>query len=297
MLLSSDKFAAWMIDRFALYDHRKANGDVIFAGNYQQIVFACPVRNHSENKEEFDVRVREWRSELPRANTFPEVLAMAYEAFVKDGRSHHERPASRLLELIRRPLMRPDWSTGLKARGVRHTWRRSKPVVGGSLRARRKKRKVSGVSREARAEARLRTSYARFKRECPNFPKLFETWYGRYRSECVRDSEWYSKLEESYSQTLRLREKTYGPNDYQVAAMRLALASLYHAQSKFGQAEECYWQTWRICLGEPTLTTQFRSLLLQEIATGIGRSREGLPPSRTPTFSGARLFVRLGFVL
>jgi hypothetical protein len=292
MPVSSRQFAIWIIRRATVGQGRSETGDAVFRGNFQQIQFARPVRDTLETDEAFGERIRNWRLHLPRGDTFPQVLALAHEALVRDGYSDWKAAYVLLQEIL--PACRVNWAQWrqwFRRRGI--AWIDARPTVGGSRRARRTKKKSQGYSRRDRMVERVRTGVARSKRECQHFDQEFDIWYGIFRGRFAQDADWYTKTELSYRACLECREATLGPVNYFVAEAAVILARLYHAQSKFSEGQSYYRKAWSVLLSEPTLAPSFQYLMLNQCAIGIGRCTNQLPIRRMLAYAGPRMVTAL----
>ena len=283
-------FATWMIQRAAIRESRTAGGGVIFRGNFQGITYARPVRALDETDRRFQERVHAWRSRVPRGNTFPEALALAHEALVKDG--YCDWNAAHVLRVDVLPQVRAAAQSCKRIRREqRIPWIDLAPMIGRSKWARRTKRRSRGFNRGDRMTERVRTGVARYKRECPSFDQRFEMWYSVFASQNSRDAAWHAKTEASWRECLTNRETRLGPHHQLVGEAAFLLARHYHAHANYFEAETLYRRARSIWLGEPTLGLPFRALLLHEAAIGIGRCASKLPVTAGPAYAGPRFLT------
>ncbi len=292
MLISTRYFCIWIIWRAAVRQRRTETGDPVFRGNFQQIQLAKPVQDALETDELFREPLCDWRSHLPRGNTFPQVLALAHEKLVRDGYSDWKAAYLLLQEILPAcPLHGAEWSRWSQKHRI--PWMNAKLTVGGSRRARRTKKKRKGYSRADRLVERLRTAVARYKRKHPHFDQQFEIWQGIFRWQFVRDKARYTRTELSYRACLMQREATLGPGNYMVAEAAIILARHYHEQSKFSEGEALYRRAWSVLLSETTLPPRFRQLMLNQCAIGIGTCANTLPMCSVPAYAGPRMVTAL----
>ncbi len=300
MSVSIRDFPIWIMQTVALRESRTKAGDIVFAGNFQQIKFAHPIQDSRETDEEFRLRVQIWLSQIPRSDTFPEVLAYAYEAILRDGQW---KPEYELLDVLKNlntrfAKWRRWWSTEFRRWCRKHRipwrpWVDAEVTIGTSKRARRSRRKRAGYTRTERIAARLRTGVARHKRESPQFDQRFAMWFGIFRWQFVRDVDCLKKTEVSYLECLARREAAHGPTHHLVGEAIMILARLCHEQCHVSDAGAFYRRAWSIWLADPTLTPQFREFLLRETAIAIVECFRSLPLRPTPMYVGPRVVTAL----
>jgi tetratricopeptide (TPR) repeat protein len=288
MPVSNRQFAIWILQRATIGQGCAETGDAVFRGNFQQIQFAKPAREALTTDQAFSEQIRKWRMHLPRGDTFPQALALAHQALVRDGYNDWKAAYVLLQDIL--PECRVYWAQWRQwFRRHRIRWIDASPTIGGSRRARRTRKKRKGYSRFDRMVERLRTGVARYKQRSQHFDREFEIWYGSFRWQFGRDAAWYAKTEQSYRACLARREATLGPDDYLVAEAAVILGRLYHEQGKFSEGEGLYRRAWSVILIEPTLAPSFRYLMLNQCAIGIGDSASNLPIRATPAYSGPRM--------
>jgi hypothetical protein len=88
---------------------------------------------------------------------------------------------------------------------------------------------------------------------------------------------------------LQSRVKDVG-SDFDLLASEPAdlmeLARLYRRLGRPGEAEPLYWRAWRIWLSAPTMSPEFRRVLLSWVAVEIKNCVRGRPPGTVTAYDG-----------
>jgi len=319
MTVSHQEFATWMLLRVSFRNNGRerrvrAIGDnselspIIFSGNFLTRFFVPPSRSDFGTDAAFEEEKRKWRSHVPRGSDSSLILSIAHEAFVRDGYKTWQA-AYMVFEALKTVACLPgECKKWCAKRGIHLT--ATKFRIGVSSRGRRTRRKKSGFTPIDRRVNTLLAEVSRFKRQHKEFGRLYDAWFGAFRDDFCRDADWYVEQErrctlevECIEEYLHAAESGRPPNppwDIPVdvweriktanmcptvteLAMRVVnLASLYHIQSKYSDAETCYCRAMEL-YRSASIAPQLHQVVLPWIDAQIVNCRKGQQPDPSPS--------------
>jgi tetratricopeptide (TPR) repeat protein len=127
----------------------------------------------------------------------------------------------------------------------------------------------------------IRSQTGQFQSRNQETEKLFDAWFGAYRSEKWKDADWYQQAEAEYRRRVRAAVDQLGPNDHWTAMAYLNLARLLEEMENFQEAMGCYksaLESWRNATAVPETR---REEAIQAIAAGLKHCETQLQPRDT----------------
>src|SRR5580704_10339830 len=183
-----------------------------------------PKRSHDETDEQFAMRVRVFRANLPRHSDSSRRLALAFRAFVLSGEKTYSA-AHYILEILRAaPARKLQEYTRL---GIGYAYKPIDSKIGSTNRGRRAKRKKRGLTRDEREAQTIRVQASKFIREHDDFDALFDRELALYRGQFSRDTEWHAASEQCLTKWAVAFQERCEPFDWWAAMPLATTAYLY----------------------------------------------------------------------
>jgi hypothetical protein len=239
MKLPYRKFARYLLCDIAERTKNSDNTARFFQGNHISRQLVQPVRGKGETLAEFAIRNMEFKKNLPRGSDDSYRLALAHEAFVRDGQCPTSAAVSvvELLEKIPKltERLRRRWAShGIAHKEVKHK-------IGTTRRNFRRKQTAPGFQAICRREESIRCGARRYKSKHKDFGRAFAAEFGYYRAMFCRDDELRSEEEAMYRRLLARCEAELNPWHEVTAMHTVNLARILHEQKEFDEALPLYW--------------------------------------------------------
>src|SRR5258706_4037619 len=139
MALPYRQFAIWTLSDLATM--QTENDGITLRGNHISAQYALPTRSQEETAEQFAVRVRKFRKDLPRHSDSSERLALALKAFMLDGEKSFAAAHS-ILKILRK--VPAEEKAKYERQGIGYAFRSIDTRIGSTRRNHRTKRKKRG---------------------------------------------------------------------------------------------------------------------------------------------------------
>lgn len=277
------EFAAWTL--FDLAIRERLDDRITYSGNHVSAQFLLPVRFAGETREQFAARTNEFLKSLPRHSDLSERLALAFEAFRRDGEKTYIAAVlvSEILQVA--PAQK---RTEYERRGIGYAYKPIDSVLGTTRRGRREKRKRRGISREERQVESIRAQATRFIHSHKNFEKLFLDRLGAFKWTFRRDAEWYAQAENTCLARVAAFEELREPFEWWSAMPLPAAAYLYHEQRKFADAV-AYYRKAIAAARRAIMHPDLRAFVIHWMRLGVKLGLGSAKVVRMPAFDVRRL--------
>jgi len=276
MALNYREFAVYVLCDLAESVSQSGADRTTLNGNQVSYHFIRPTRGERESQDEFAIRVKTFRRDLPRGSDHPYRLAIAHEAFMRTGDNAFGAAARLHEELKELPVSSERSRLQWAKRGITHKVIESK--IGGTRRGRRRKRKKREPIPEYRTIETIRCEVSRYKRRHANFAQAFQNELNLYRSIYCRDASLLVEEEAMYRELLGRCEIRLSPCHQLTATYTLNLARVLHEQGKFAEALPIYWlgltRVWAA-----RWAPHYREILLFSVFKNIGSCQSEQQPA------------------